>query len=371
MHASPTPRTGTAPRRKTALIAVAAAVVVALAVGTVLYVRYQNNQRELAAQADDAAVEFSEALAEHEEVWTTEAVEATYGVDLASLYPDVDPFSQEGVELLGTFGDTCDSQAQEIEAFDELEGSARPELAQVEGTSDAYAEAEQRALRSQALAEAEEIFLSEGRDLSQRLQDHCVVWREQGQLVADADAVNAEVRRAQLTPPGELDRGEGFSARCPEGSDTGCLPFSAEGRDELADAYTALYQALDEAFEVLYSEDLCFEGYEDYCEARRDLGSYSAEKVATMTDLYRGPVTQDDDGNFYPGYLEAIGEWQEGYSEREERAEQILAELDVAANAEGPNSDLGQHQLVVYTSWQDRIEELARAALGERETADA
>src|SRR5699024_9946245 len=131
---------------------------------------------------------------EHEAVWTTEAVEATYGPNIAAAFVPINLDATELAEPAAALEQVCAEQEEATEAFEELAHSTRPTLAGVPGTSDAYRSASSAVRASERLAQAEQAYLDEGRELSEELLAHCRGWA-QAALAIDAVAVESDDRR--------------------------------------------------------------------------------------------------------------------------------------------------------------------------------
>src|SRR5699024_1802169 len=139
----------------------------------------------------------------HEQVWTEEAVEATYGPEVAEALFWINLDAADLEEPAEDLEHACTEQADAVAAFEGLEGSSRPELESVPGNSPSYRSAQSAAQSSHQLAEAEQVYLEEGRALAEQILTHCQGWAQAATAVAEAQVVYEEGMEATLVPEGQ------------------------------------------------------------------------------------------------------------------------------------------------------------------------
>jgi len=252
--------------------------------------------------------------------------------------------------------EACADQEEAFAVFAELEGHERPVLAEVPGTSSQYEEAEVLAAESATLAEAEEQFLTEGRDLAGEVLDHCRTWAAgfdgfaelNGDFIDGWDALGVE--EGATTTEGN------WTLECSEAD--GCLPLEREDRNAYADLVVEAHQDWLEHTTTMFT-DACLPGYEDYCEAEIDRAQAERDEASTVMDYFRDPLTGDE---AFAEYAQAEEDWNDSSEQWREETLEILRDIDGTAEA-GSGGLYAGHQQSVIGEWEGRIAELARATL--------
>lgn len=330
----------------------------------------QELERQQREEADEAAEDFMAALAAHEQTWNDAALADTYGSDVAGTLGSVDHDSTEAItrtsRLTLSRGATvlngaCAGQEEAVASFAVLEGHERPVLAEVPGTSSQYEEAEVLAAESAALAEAEEQFLTEGRDLAGQVLDHCGVWAAGFDGFAELNGDFIDGREALAVEDGATTTEGNWTLECLE--EDGCLPLERDDRNAYADLVVGAHQDWLDHTTTMFT-DACLPGYENYCEAEIVRAQAEHDEASTVMDHFRDPLTGDE---AFAEYAQAEGDWHDNSEQRREETLEILRDIDGTTDA-GAGGLYAGHQQSVIGEWEDRIEELARATLGEVST---
>lgn len=320
-------------------------------------------ERQQTEEANEAAAEFFTALEVHEEIWSQEVVRATYGTDVAATFSPLNIEADDQSEPIADLAQACADQGEAVEAFTALEGSTRPTLEEVSGTSDSYRSAQSAARASAQLAEAEEEYLGEGRGLAGQVLTYCEAWSQQAGTIDSERSAYNERLEAVLVPQGQSQSEDNWTVDCSQAE--GCLPLVRADREEYAEATTDFYKVLFEAKSTLFT-DHCLDGYDAYCELEIAFAQAERDAARAAMDLLRGPLGSGSEA--LPGYNEALEEWQQEVESRRADRASLLTEMDTEV-ARNVAEHFAAHQQVVVGSWQERISELAGATL-DRHRAD-
>ncbi|MGC0272400.1 hypothetical protein ACO0LV_05330 [Pseudactinotalea sp. Z1739] len=320
-------------------------------------------EREQTEEADQAARDFFAAVEGHEQHWSAEAVQATYGVEVADAFFRLNLDAAELAEPAADLARACTDQEEAFTAFSGLDGSTRPTLAQVPGSSPSYRSATSAARSSARLAEAEQEYLTTGRDLSEQLLLYCMAWSEAVTAMTAEQSDYHQRMEAVLVPQGQTQREAGWTVECSDPD--GCLPVVRADREEYADATVDFYTRMHQVRTAL-ATDHCFDGYEAACEADRALTGAQLEGAETAMDLLRGSLGTGSEA--LPGYNDALQAWNDEVEDRRGELARILTDMDTDVAPEVAQH-FAAHQHVVLGGWQRTIAELAEATL-ERDTID-
>lgn len=346
-------------------IAVVVALVVTAAVAIPLVLKSQREERERlaaeelqrqqTAEADEVAEAYLTELAAHEEVWSDEAVVALHGADVAGSLALID-LDSSALSLGATvLAGACESQEAIVESFEVLQGSTRPTLADVPGSSEDYQRAQEAVQRNDGLAEAEQALLTEGLDLATDVRDHCRAWAGASSSIGHITSELAEERQAVLVPEGGSQTEGNWRIDCED--EAGCLPLQRSDREAYADLTVAAHQDWLELKTEVFSS-ACLPGYEDFCEAEIARAQAELDSASEAMDLLRGPLSDGDDA--LPGYNDAVDDWNDMIDQFREENDDLLRAIDDAIEARGGGLFAG-HQGHVVEGWESQVAELAEA----------